>query len=58
MDEMSVDVVQRRRAQVFRAVSWSEGDTYEQSKVRAMDNPESFASIDEQDRPDQTKWNL
>ncbi len=51
MDEMSVDVVQRRRSQVFRAVSRSEGDTYEQSKVRAMDNPESFASIDEQGRP-------
>jgi len=51
MDEMSVDVVERRRAQIFRAVSRSEGDTYEQSKVRVMDNPESFASIDEQDRP-------
>ena len=51
MDEMSVNDIQRRRAEVFKAVSTSEGDTYEQSKVRAMDNPESFASIDEQDRP-------
>jgi hypothetical protein len=51
MDEQSVIDVQRKRAQVFRAVSRSEGDTYEQSKVRAMDNPESFASIDELDRP-------
>ena len=51
LDEQSVDAVQRTRSQVFRAVSTSEGDTYEQSKVRAMDNPESFASIDEQDRP-------
>ena len=51
LDEMAVDAVQRTRSQVFRAVSRSEGDTYEQSKVRAMDNPESFASIDEQGRP-------
>jgi hypothetical protein len=51
LDEQAVIDVQRTRSQVFGAVSRSEGDTYEQSKVRAMDNPESFASIDEQDRP-------
>ena len=51
MDELSVDAVQRTRSQIFRAVSTSEGDTYEQSKIRAMENPESFASIDEQGRP-------
>lgn len=51
LDEQAVDAVQRTRSQIFRAVYRSEGDTYEQSKVRAMDNPESFASIDEKNRP-------